>query len=63
MPNRRIHIILSAPVFLVLYSYTAVVVLLILIMAYLRFKSGIILLSGWWAKSVFPLMGKKVRIE
>ena len=63
MPNRRIHIILSAPVFLLLYSYTAVVVLLILIMAYLRFKSGIIHLSGLWAKSVFPLMGKKVRIE
>jgi len=63
MPNRRIHIILSAPVFLLLYSYTAVVVLLILIMAYLRFRSGIILLSGWWAKSVFPLMGKKVSIK
>ncbi len=63
MPNRKIHIILSAPVFLLLYSYTAVVVLLILIMAYLRFKSGIIRLSGLWAKSVFPLMGKKVRIE
>jgi 1-acyl-sn-glycerol-3-phosphate acyltransferase len=32
-------------------------------MAYLRFRSGIILLSGWWAKSVFPLMGKKVSIK
>jgi len=63
MPNRRIHIILSAPVFLVLYSYTALVVLLFLIMAYLRFRSGIVLLSGWWAKSIFPLMGKKVHIE
>ncbi len=63
MPNRRIHIILSAPVFLLLYSYTAVVVLLFLIMAYLRLKSGIVLLSGLWAKSIFPLMGKKVRIE
>jgi len=75
MPNRRIHIILSAPVFLLLYSYTAVVVLLFLIMAYLlvvllflimaylRLKSGIVLLSGLWAKSIFPLMGKKVHIE
>ena len=63
MPNRRIHIILSAPVFLFLYSYTAVVVLLILMMAYLRFRRGITLLMGWWAKSIFPLMGKKVRIK
>jgi 1-acyl-sn-glycerol-3-phosphate acyltransferase len=63
MPNRRIHIILSAPVFLVLYSYTAVVVLLILLMAYMRFRSGITFLMGLWAKSIFPLMGKKVRIS
>lgn len=63
MPNRRIHIILSAPVYLLLYSYTALVVLLILIMAYMRFKRGIRILMSLWAKSMFPLMGKKVRIE
>ena len=63
MPNRRVHIILSAPVFLVLYSYTAVAVLLILIMSFLRFRRGITFLMGWWAKSMFPLMGKKVRIR
>jgi len=63
MPNRKIHIILSAPVYLLLYSYTAVVVLLILLMAYLRFRRGIIVLMSLWAKSMFPLMGKKVRIE
>jgi len=63
MSMRRIHIILSAPVFLVLYSYTAVVVLLILLMAYIRFRSGITFLMGLWAKSIFPLMGKKVRIS
>lgn len=62
MSNRRIHIILSAPVYLLLYSYTAVVVLLILSMAYLRFRGGIVFLMGIWAKSMFPLMGKKVRI-
>lgn len=63
MSNRRIHIILSAPVFLFLYSYTAVGVLLILILAYLRFKKGVRYLMGIWAKSIFPLMGKKVYIE
>ncbi|MCK5693036.1 MAG: 1-acyl-sn-glycerol-3-phosphate acyltransferase [Bacteroidales bacterium] len=63
MPYRRVHIILSAPVFLLLYSYTAVGVFLILIMSYLRFRRGISFLMGWWAKSMFPLMGKKVRIR
>jgi len=63
MPNRRIHIILSAPVFLFLYSYTAVAVFLTLLMAYLRFRKGITFLMGLWAKSIFPLMGKKVRIK
>ena len=63
MSNRRIHIILSAPVFLLLYSYTAMVVLLILMMAYMRFRRAIRLLMSLWAKSMFPLMGKKVRIK
>ncbi len=63
MLTRKIHIALSVPVFLLLYSYTAVVVFLILIMAYLRFKHGIRILMGLWAKSVFPLMGKKIHIK
>ena len=63
MLPRKIHIVLSVPVFLILYSYTAVVVLLILILAYLRFKRGIRILMGGWAKSVFPLMGKKIHIQ
>lgn len=63
MPNRRIYIILSAPVFLLLYSYTAVGVLLILILAYLRYRRGVTFLMGLWAKSIFPLMGKRVRVE
>jgi len=61
-PNSKIHIILSAPVYLLLYSYTAAVVFLILVMAYLRFRKGIRILSGLWAKSIFPLMGKRIRI-
>jgi len=62
MPNRKIYIILSAPVFLVLYSYTAVGVLLMLIFSYMRFKKGVIFMMGWGAKSIFPLMGKKVAV-
>lgn len=63
MSYRKIHTVISVPVFLVLYSYTAVVVFLILIQSYLRWKRGIRHLSGFWAKSVFPLMGKKLHIE
>ena len=60
---RKFHIALSVPVFIILYSYTAVLVFLILIMAYLRFRHGIRILMGFWAKSVFPIMGKKIHIE
>lgn len=63
MPNRKIHIILSAPVYLLLYSYTAVVVLLILILAYLRCRGCVRRLMGFWARSIFPLIGKKVHIK
>jgi 1-acyl-sn-glycerol-3-phosphate acyltransferase len=63
MPNRRIHILLSAPVYLILYVYTAIVVLLILVMAYLQCKRGVRHLMGFWARSIFPLIGKKVRIS
>ena len=63
MPNRRIHIILSAPVFLFLYVYTAVGVLLGLILAYLRLRKVLTYMMGLWAKSIFPLMGKKVHIR
>ena len=48
---------------LFLYSYTAVVVFLILIQAYLRWRNGIRHVMGFWARSVFPLMGKRLHIE
>jgi len=60
---RRIHIFISVPVFIILYSYTAVIVFLILVQAYLRWKNGIRYLMGFWAKTVFPMMGKRLHIE
>lgn len=63
MANSKFHIVLSAPVFLILYTYTALGVLLILILAYMRFKKGVVLLMGFWARSIFPLMGKRVHIQ
>ncbi|MCK5137146.1 MAG: 1-acyl-sn-glycerol-3-phosphate acyltransferase [Bacteroidales bacterium] len=63
MLQRRLHTIISVPVSLFLYSYTAVIVFLILIQAFLKWKNGIRHLMGFWAKSVFPIMGKKLHIE
>ena len=63
MHYQRIHTVLSVPIFLVLYSYTAVIVFLILIQATMHWKKGIRHLMGFWAKSVFPLMGKQLHIE
>lgn len=62
MRNSKFHIILSAPVYMLLYSYTATMVFLILVMAYLRYRKGVVFLAGLWAKSIFPLMGKRIRI-
>jgi 1-acyl-sn-glycerol-3-phosphate acyltransferase len=55
--------LLSYPVFFYLYTYTAIVVLLILIMAYLRWKKGIRGLAAIWARSIFPLMGKRLHVQ
>ncbi len=59
----RLYAILTIPVFGVLYCYTAIIVLVILILAWLHLKKPIRLLSGLWAKSVFPIMGKKFRVQ
>ncbi len=59
----RLYAILTIPVFGVLYCYTAIIVLVILILAWLNLKKPIHILSGIWAKSVFPLMGKKFNVK
>ena len=58
----RIFAVISIPVFAVLYSITAIGVLIILIFAWLNMKRPIRFLSQLWAKSVFLIMGKKFRI-
>ena len=63
MIRRKFYTVLSVPVFLYLYVYTAVIVFLILILAYLKWRKGIYLVLSFWAKTVFPLMGKRLHIE
>ncbi len=61
--RRRIHFAVSIPIFVILYSYTAVTVFFILIFAPIRFKSGQHALIFVWANAVFLFMGKRVHIK
>lgn len=63
MLRRRIYYILSIPVFLLLYSYTAVIVFLVITFSYLRWSWGVYMIIGVWAKSIFPMMGKRLHIS
>ena len=53
--------VLSIIIFVILYIYTAVLVLLFLVLALLNLKKPIHILSKIWAKSVLFLIGKKIR--
>jgi 1-acyl-sn-glycerol-3-phosphate acyltransferase len=59
----RLYAVISVPVFIVLYSYTAIGVFIILIFAWLNIKKPIAILSQIWAKSVFLIIGKKFHIK
>jgi len=60
--KRRIHQFFSVPVFILLYAMTALAVLFVLIFSYLKFKRATFLVIKIWARSVFPIMGKKLHI-
>jgi 1-acyl-sn-glycerol-3-phosphate acyltransferase len=59
----RIYTVISIIVYVVLYSYTAVGVFIILLFSWLHMKGMIRILSQLWAKSVFFIIGKKFRIH
>ena len=59
----RLYAIFSIPLFGLLYILTAVVVLIILILAWLHLKRLIRLLSQLWAKMVFLIIGKKFTLH
>lgn len=60
--RRKVYYIISYPVYTILYSYTALAVLFVLIFSYLRWKRGVYSVMSIWAKTVFPLMGKRLKI-
>jgi 1-acyl-sn-glycerol-3-phosphate acyltransferase len=59
----QLYALISILIFAILYSYTAIGVLIVLILAWLRLKQPIIFLIQVWAKSVFLIMGKKFKVH
>jgi 1-acyl-sn-glycerol-3-phosphate acyltransferase len=59
----RLYSVISVPFFAILYTYTAVGVFIILILAWLKMKKPIKVISQIWAKSVFILMGKNFKVQ
>lgn len=62
MLQKRFHWILSVPVFILLYAYTAVAVLFVYLLFWMKWKRAVYALMSIWAKSIFPIMGKRLRI-
>lgn len=58
-----INTFLSFPVFAILYSYTAVGVVIVFILTLFRAKRAVHFLTMIWAKSVFLILGKKLTIK
>jgi len=58
----RLYAAISILLFGILYFYTAIGVLILLIFAFLHLKRPISILSQLWAKSVFIVLGKKFEI-
>jgi 1-acyl-sn-glycerol-3-phosphate acyltransferase len=58
----RVYSFISVLAFAVLYVQTAIMVIIILPFAYLHYKKIVKYLVRFWAKSVFWILGKKLRI-
>jgi 1-acyl-sn-glycerol-3-phosphate acyltransferase len=58
----RLYSAISVPFFAILYFHTAIIVFILLILAWLKMKKPIKAISQFWAKSVFFLMGKKFEV-
>jgi len=62
MLRNKIHTIISFPVFIILYTHTAITVLFILLFSYIKWKRAVYAVMGTWAKMVFVIMGKRLHI-
>jgi 1-acyl-sn-glycerol-3-phosphate acyltransferase len=55
--------IISGPVYFLLYTFTALIVLLTLFLATLNLKKALRIVLNFWARSLFFISGKRIRIE
>lgn len=60
--RQRLYQVLSIISFGILYIYTALAVLITLLLAFLNLREPIRVISGIWAKSVFMLIGKRFSV-
>lgn len=61
--KKRIYTFLSFPVFIILYTDTAIAVILVMIFTSIKWKRAVHGIMAVWAKSIFRLMGKKLYIK
>jgi 1-acyl-sn-glycerol-3-phosphate acyltransferase len=59
----RLYIFLTISAFGILYLFTAIIVLLLIPVAFLRQKRIVRLTMGFWARTVLLIMGKKLHIS
>jgi 1-acyl-sn-glycerol-3-phosphate acyltransferase len=59
----RLYKVISAILFGILYFYTAIGVVIVLILAWLHMKQQIRLIIQFWAKSVFLIIGKRFNVK
>ncbi len=57
-----VYKILSIPVYAILYTYTGIGVSVVILLSWINARKPICFLSRIWAKSVFLLMGKNLRV-
>lgn len=58
-----LYSIISVIYFAIVYFYTAVGVVIVLILALMKLRKPVILIIQYWAKSIFLVMGRKINIQ
>ena len=59
----KLYAVISIPIFAILYCYTSIGVMIVLLLSWLNMKDAVKKLIQLWAKSVFLIMGKRFRIH
>lgn len=63
MIRSRIYTLITVPVFGILYVYTGVGVLLMIMLSWIKAKSPIKVLTRIWARSIFLIMCKRLLVQ